>query len=146
MSSANSSQAKGPKLTSHAPHSHLHHNHVSRVMSPSRVNRPCSPSPCRRMCQTSGEDDKPAIPRWKGGRGRVGGNVNTRLPRFTTARGKENIRGRGGVGRGNIGRGGARIAKPIVTVKKFSKEDVNEAQNVLIEISKENSILNGSPS
>ena len=75
------------------------------------------------------------------------GTVCTRIPRFPAAgarSNKENIaRGRGAV----APRGRARVVKPIVTVSKsrFTRTDMDAAQNVLIDISTENSLSNTAP-
>ena len=124
---------------------------LSRVHSPSRVNRQCSNSPCRKVpSQSSSEETvRPPGSRWRGvgSVSRGGGQASTRIPRFPAAgarSNKENIaRGRGAV----VTRGKVRIVKPIVTLSKsrFTRTDMDAAQNVLIDISTENSLSNTAP-
>jgi len=122
---------------------------ASRRMSPapSIVSRPCSPSPCRKICQQEHlEELKPQVlPRWKGSVTR-GSSIsgNTRIPRYPAVKGKENIRGRGAA-RAAFGR--AKIVKPIITASKskLTKKDIDDAQNVLIEISRDSSMNAQSP-
>ena len=91
------------------------------------------------------------VPKWRGGGGatsRGSSLVTTRIPRgpkYPGGRGKENLRGRGGVARAAFGK--AKIVKPIVTVpkSKITKEDIDDAQNVLMEISGDNSVNSASP-
>ena len=78
---------------------------------------------------------------------RGGGQASTKIPRFPAAgarSNKENIgRGRGAV----VTKARARIVKPVVTVSKsrFTRTDMDAAQNVLIDISTENSLSNTAP-
>ena len=124
--------------------------HVSRVMSPSRVNRPCSPNPCRKTSLTSTENkDEPGkILRWRGGGMRGGGTrgglqSQSRIPKIPGAKGKENIRGRVGT------MGKARIAKPVVAVTKSKiatkkQKELIEAQDLLIDIATQDKSLSNS--
>lgn len=118
-------------------------------MSPSRSSRTDSPNSCKRVCQQDHvEELKPqALPRWKGGLTRgssLSVNTNTRIPRYPAVKGKENIRGRGSA---RAGFGRAKIVKPIITASKtkFTKKDMDDAQNVLIEISRDSSMNAQSP-
>ena len=79
--------------------------------------------------------------------------VTTRIPRgpkYPGIKGKENLRarGRGGIA-SRAGFGKARIVKPIVTVavpkSNVTKQDIDDAQSVLMEISRDNSVNTASP-
>ena len=126
---------------------------VSRVHSPSRVNRQCSNSPCRKGSSQDSVEERvrPATSRWRGvgSVSRGGGQAGTKIPRFPAAGARSNKENMGR-GRGTVvtkPRAGARIVKPVVTVSrsKFTRSDMDAAQNVLIDISTENSLSNTAP-
>ena len=67
----------------------------------------------------------------------------SRIPKVPTAKGKENLRGRGG----GIGR--ARIAKPVISVARSriakKQKELDEAQELLIDYAKDQSLTDSLP-